>query len=149
MLESSDGGEAHVLSGEEPGDVDGGGGPLGWEAHYQAASAGFVLYLSRPRDLDALAAFARLLGHPATATLGRAYIHYVGPGPGAPLRARRHFAALRRQRATLRGLALYEGDAALATPALPALEDQAPADPRLREHAWQRGALAAYYSDDA
>jgi energy-coupling factor transporter ATP-binding protein EcfA2 len=79
----------------------------GWSEHLQAAAVGWVLYLPEPLDLLGLHALAQRLGHPAQAALEQPLCHYIGDGPEAAERARRHFHALRELCPALRGIALY------------------------------------------
>lgn len=117
--------------------------------HLQARQTGWVLYLPGPLDLSILHALAQRLHHPALAALEQPLCHYIGEGPEAAARARRHFDALRTLCPTVRGVAFYSHSPAGPSAGAAAGRDAAAARPLpLHEHTWRRGDLDSYYALD-
>jgi hypothetical protein len=50
---------------------------IDFDHYYQAAEAGWVLYLKGSTDLAILRVFAARLDHPAKSALERPFVHYV------------------------------------------------------------------------
>ncbi len=79
---------------------------IGFDQYYQAELKGWVLYLEGSTDLAILQAFARTLGHPASAILDRPFVHYLTTN--LPTRAREHFFGLCEAKPDLMGFALFD-----------------------------------------
>ena len=119
-----------------------------WVEHMQARQTGWVLYVPEPLDLAILHALAQCLQHPALPALEQPLCHYIGEGPEAATRARRHFDALRVLHPAVRGLAFYNpGPRGTAAPSS-ATREAGQADPQLYQHGWRRGDLDGYYALD-
>ena len=142
-------GRAQVMA-ARPAGMPGTARTAGWAEHLQAAELGWVLYLPGPLELTALQALAQRLGHPAVTALSQPLCHYVGDGPEAAERARRHFYALRELCPALRGVALYsQPDLAGSGPGGAVTPQPADAEASaLHEHTWRRGDLDSYYALD-
>ncbi len=78
---------------------------IGFEDYYQAEQTGWVLYLEGSTDLAILRAFARTLGHPATAQLERPFVVYIENQWG---KAETHFFGLREAKSDLVGVCLLD-----------------------------------------
>ena len=79
---------------------------ISFDHYFQAAQAGWVLYLEGPTDLSMLRAFAKRLGHEAALqALDRPFVHYVG---NQVREVRRHYHALREACPDLSGVALFD-----------------------------------------
>lgn len=98
-------GQPHRLEGR-PSQVHKALSEIGFDQYYQAAQAGWVLYLEGASDLAILQAFAERLGNDsAIRALQRPFVRYVGNQPSA---AARHFFGLREALPELSGIALFD-----------------------------------------
>ncbi len=119
-----------------------------WAEHLQARQTGWVLYVPEPLDLAILYALAQCLKHPALQALEQPLCHYIGEGPEAAARARRHFDALRALHPAVRGAAFYNHGPRGTAAAPAAAREAGQADPQLYQHSWRRGDLDGYYALD-
>lgn len=103
---------------------------IGFENYLQAETTGWVLYLEGSTDLAILAAFAKRLGHKASAALARPFVHYVC---NQPVKARDHFHGLREAKPDLVGIAIYDRLSPAPAP-----------DPNLTQAMWSRRELENY-----
>jgi len=78
---------------------------IGFEQYYMAQQKGWVLYLEGSTDLAILQAFARVLGHEATAALEDPFPCYVCNQASY---GRKHFRGLQEAHRELVGVALYD-----------------------------------------
>lgn len=99
-------GRPHELAAGKPSQLIKALRDIGFDQYYQAEQKGWVLYLEDSTDLPILAAFAKILGHPAQRFLATPFIHYVGTN--IPQKAREHFFGLREAKPDLVGLALFD-----------------------------------------
>lgn len=98
-------GQPHRLQGR-PSQVHKALSEIGFDQYYQAAQAGWVLYLEGASDLAILQSFAKRLGNEsAMQALQRPFVRYVGNQPGA---AGQHFFGLREALPGLAGIALFD-----------------------------------------
>lgn len=107
---------------------------IGFDQYYQAEQKGWVLYLEDSTDLPILAAFAKILDHPARKFLATPFINYVGTN--IPQKAREHFFGLREAKPDLVGLALFDR---INPAALQSHES-------LRELCWERREIENYFT---
>ena len=103
---------------------------IGFDQYYQAEQLGWVLYLEGSTDLAVLRAFAETLGHRASTTLERPFVHYVF---NSPPRARDHFYGLRAAKEDLVGCAIFDR-----------LQTQLQVGPELHELMWSRREIENY-----
>ena len=98
-------GQPHRLQGR-PSQVHKSLSEIGFDQYYQAAQAGWVLYLEGSSDLAILQSFAkRLENESAMRILQRPFVRYVGNQPRA---AAQHFYGLREALPELSGIALFD-----------------------------------------
>lgn len=78
---------------------------IGFDQYYQAEQKGWILYLEDSTDLAILQKFARVLDHPAQATLEQPFVHYVA---NQPPKVKDHFFGLREAKPDLVGIAIFD-----------------------------------------
>ena len=123
-------GQPHRLQGR-PSQVHKALGEIGFDQYYQAAQAGWVLYLEGASDLAILQSFAERLGNEAAAqALQRPFVRYVGNQPRA---AAQHFYGLREALPELSGVALFDR-----------LDSEPEPDGALRSMMWERREIENY-----
>jgi len=99
-------GQPHRLQGR-PSQVHKALSEIGFDQYYQAAQAGWVLYLEGASDLAILQSFAERLGSEAAMqALQRPFVRYVGNNQ--PKAAAQHFYGLREVLPELSGVALFD-----------------------------------------
>jgi len=103
---------------------------IGFQEYYLAEQTGWVLYLEGSTDLAILRSFAESLEHPASASLDKPFVHYVG---NLPNKASDHFFGLCEAKNDLVGFALFDR-----------LEQPAQDRNSLKEYQWQRREIENY-----
>ncbi len=106
---------------------------IGFDQYYHAEQTGWVLYLEGATDLSILQAFATLVEHPASSTLSRPFVSYIGSNE--PQRARNHFYGLREAKNDLVGIAIFDS-------LQKALEEHTP----LVEKMWKKREIENYFN---